>query len=240
MSDRPQPIKTTHSVQVERGVREHQNADRLQQRKPLDAFEARHNPVEATYARREGERLMQPPEGIVGAGSTEVMPPISTWPTRTNERFYIIDTLDNPNIINVDASEVRSTLALRAGSLSLALDAAQSTQAANGIEKALAHQTALTHFHGMKLLELLENQYGPRLPPVEIARIANAAARLFEVSQSAALAQQKFRTGGTQRVEVQYQQVHVSGGQAVVTNTLQPRRRRTGRARASTGGRRSK
>lgn len=239
MSGRPQPIKTTHSVQVERGVREHLNADRLQQRKPLDAFEARHNPIEAVYARQEGERLMQPPEGLVGAGSTEVMPPVSSWPTKTNERFYIIDTLDNPTVVNVDASEVRSTLALRAGSLSLALDAAQTTQAANGIEKALAHQTALCHFHGMKMLELLENQYGPNLPPVERARLANAAARLFEVSQSATLAQQKFRTGGTQRVEVQYQQVNVSGGQAVVANTLQPARRRKRRARAS-GGRRTK
>jgi hypothetical protein len=91
----------------------------------------------------------------------------------------------------------------------------------------------------MKLLELLENQYGPSLPPVERARLANAAARLFEVSQSAALAQQKFRTGGTQRVEVQYQQVNVSGGQAVVANALQPARRHRRRARAS-GGRRAK
>jgi len=53
---------------------------------------------------------------------------------------------------------------------------------------------------------------------VELTGFTNAAVRLFEASQGAALTLQKLQSGGTQRVLVQYQQqVNVSnGGQAVV------------------------
>jgi len=56
----------------------------------------------------------------------------------------------------------------------------------------------------------------------ELTRWTNAAVRLFEGSQSAALTLQKLQTGGTQRVLVQYQQqVNVgNGGQAVVARKL--------------------
>jgi hypothetical protein len=51
-----------------------------------------------------------------------------------------------------------------------------------------------------------------RVPPVEIARMTNAAARLFEVYQSACLTLLKRKAKGRQRVVVQYQQVNVGGG----------------------------
>jgi hypothetical protein len=57
------------------------------------------------------------------------------------------------------------------------------------------------------------------LPPVERARLTNAAARMFEVYQSGCLTLQKLKTGGRQRVIVQ----HVSvgpGGQAVVAGRV--------------------
>ena len=52
---------------------------------------------------------------------------------------------------------------------------------------------------------------------VELTRYTDAAVRLFEASQGAALTLQKLQSGGTQRVVVQYQQqVNVSdGGQAL-------------------------
>ena len=73
---------------------------------------------------------------------------------------------------------------------------------------------------GMELLVRLEEAV--RLPPGETARLTNAVARLFEVYQSGCLVLQKLKTGGTQRVVVQYQQrVNVAnGGQAVVAGKL--------------------
>jgi hypothetical protein len=61
-----------------------------------------------------------------------------------------------------------------------------------------------------------------RLPPGQTRRLPNALACLFEVYQSGCLVLQKLKTGGTQRVVVQYQQrVNVAnGGQAVVAGKL--------------------
>ena len=72
------------------------------------------------------------------------------------------------------------------------------------------------HFTAMKLLAVALN---PRLPPVELARLTNASARMMQVYQEALLALQRFRTGGKQTVVVQYVQVK-NGGQAVVTGNM--------------------
>jgi hypothetical protein len=54
--------------------------------------------------------------------------------------LYLLDTLEHPNLINVDASETRSTMLLHAGNgcLSLGLDLAQTVQANNSVEKWLS------------------------------------------------------------------------------------------------------
>jgi len=153
------------------------------------------------------------------------MSPIATWPKKTHARFYLIDTLEHPNVVNVDASEMRQALAPNANCLSLALDTSETVKASNSVEKMYAHQIAVGHMLGMRFAAQLEN--GPRMDPVMSARTMAAAAMAFDVSQKAGLALHKYKTGGTQRVEVQYQQANVSGGgQAVVAGKVSTKRRR--------------
>ena len=85
------------------------------------------------------------------------------------------------------------TAALDAGVLEPAMDAAVSAQAGNSIEKMLCHQIASLHFTAMRLLEQSGN---PDLPPGEVARFTNAAARLMDVYQAGCLTLQKMKTGG--------------------------------------------
>ena len=123
-----------------------------------------------------------------------------------------------PTSISVDASEHRDSCqpgwrALRGS------NAAVSTNAANSIEKMLSHQLAAARMAGMDLLGRVEQ--APNLPPVERARLTNAAARLFEAFQAGCLTLQKLNTGGRQHVVVQHQQVNVGqGGQAIVAGKL--------------------
>jgi hypothetical protein len=57
------------------------------------------------------------------------------------------------------------------------------------------------------------------MPPIEMARLSNAAARMMQVYQEAFLTLQRIRTGGKQTVVVQHVQVS-QGGQAVIAGRL--------------------
>ena len=70
----------------------------------------------------------------------------------------------------------------------------------------------------MDLLVRLEQTFVD-LPPVERARLTNAAARMFEVYQSGCLTLQKLKTRGKQRVLVQHVNVG-AGGQALVAGPV--------------------
>jgi hypothetical protein len=146
-----------------------------------------------------------------------------TWENKANEIYpgahaRIVDTLEHPSSISVGASIDRTSAALGAGLLEAAVDAAVSAQASNSIEKMLCHQMAGAHFTAMRLLERLASA---ELQPVDLARLTNAAARMMEVYQQAGLVLQKLKTGGAQRVLVQYQQVNVeAGAQAVVAGKV--------------------
>ena len=207
------------SIRAERAAQEFRKAERLERRRPVDSTDALFKPIEAQGARDEGKRLLVPPERLVGDASTELVPDHEWGVEASDERWSIIGTLSEPTSISVDASEHRAAVASRAGVLSAALDAAVSTNAANSIEKMLSHQLAAAHMAGMDLLGRVEQ--APNLPPVERARLANAAARLFEAFQAGCLTLQKLKTGGRQHVVVQHQQVNVGqGGQAIVAGKL--------------------
>jgi hypothetical protein len=215
------------SVRAELAAQEFRKADRLVHRRARDSTDALFKPIEAQCARDEGERMLAPPENLVGDVHTELVPDHEWGVEATDERWSIIGTLSEPTSISVDASEHRATVASRAGVLSAALDAAVSTNAANSIEKMLSHQLAAAHMAGMDLLGRVEQ--ASNLPPVERARLTNAAARLFEVFQAGCLTLQKLKTGGRQHVVVQHQQVNVGqGGQAIVTGKLGRRSRNRG------------
>ena len=133
----------------------------------------------------------------------------------------LVDTVrEKPSMLAAEASESR--LRLTGNAMVLAADMAQSIQARNSPEKALAHQLATLHRLGMlaagKASDLLE-RHGTlnQATSIEAARQMNAAARMFGAYQDGFVALDKIRRGGKQTVRVVHQHVAVApGGQAVV------------------------
>jgi hypothetical protein len=173
---------------------------------------------EADKFRHLGQALLEPTTPTPVAHGEAV----SYDAVKASDRFDaggIIETLEkDPTTVAIGASGRRSQAAERVDVLEAALDASTSAQASNSIEKMLCHQMAAAHFTAMRLLEKSDN---PLLPPVEVARLTNAAARQMDVYQAACLTLLKLKSKGAQRVVVQYQQVNVNeGGQAVVAGRM--------------------
>lgn len=183
--------------------------------------------AEARLARARAGELLTPAAPLAVSAGEAV-----TWENQVDECFLgaharIVDTLESPNTISVGASSRRTSAAMGAGVLEAAVDAAASAQASNSIEKMLCHQLAGAHFTAMRLFERATQD---RLLPGEVARFTNAAAGLMDVYQGACLTLQKLKSGGTQRVLVQHQQVNVGpGGQAVVAGHVSGGSRARGR-----------
>jgi hypothetical protein len=220
---------------AELASREAQKADHLEARPAFDKTDAFHKRLEANRARAESERLMDcVPATLVGSPETELVPALEGDGQAPIARLTMIDTLAVPDVISVDASEQRAMGAHRAGVLSAALDTAKSARARNPIEKMLCHQLAALHDAGMDLLiRFRETQSFGNLQIADVVRLTNGAARCFDSYHNGCLALQKLKTGGTQRVLVQHQQlVNVEkGGQAIVARKFNkgsrtPRRRR--------------
>lgn len=219
------------SAVAARATHELRKADKLERRRAFDPVDARFKVQETLQARTDGERLLARTERLIGDASLELVPALkSPEATVSHDRLHVLSTLQEPDVISVDASEHRAHAATRAGVLSAALDAAVSVGARNSLEKMIAHQTAAAHHAGMELLGRLADGASNRLPPVELARLTNAAARLFEVAQGACLTVQRMNTGGKQHVVMQH--VSVSpGGQAVVAGRVEGGRRCRGQDR---------
>jgi hypothetical protein len=217
------------AVTAAHAAREFRRAEKLDARRAFDGVDAQFKSQEAANARADGARLLVPPARLVGDARLELAPAPGLEQAVSPARMVLLCTLDEPNVIAIDASEHRAEAASRAGVLSPALDAAKSAGADNSLEKMMAHQVAATHHAGMDLLGLVANAV-TTLPPVERARLTNAAARMFDVSQSACLTLQRLKTGGTQTVTVQHVNVtHVApGGQAVVAGRVEGGRGRRG------------
>ncbi len=196
--------------QGERAIRAHLKATRAATKKPGSLNEAVSNRMDEVLARKDAETLLKPPENLVHACGEAI---------RTNFRLpHIVDTLQESNMIGVVASEHRLDLAACVGSrvAESAVDAAQSAQAGNSLEKMLCHQMAAIHRAAMKLVARSLDMHEE---PVEMARLSNAAARAMQVYQEGLLTLQKLRTGGKQTVVVQHVQVS-EGGQAVITGSM--------------------
>jgi ParB-like chromosome segregation protein Spo0J len=152
----------------------------------------------------------------------------------------------------------RLGLANQAGSLSLALDAADTIQAQDSLEKMLVHQMAVLHSGMMRAAARMNEELDaagvidPKVAAgmfdlnkreaaeaanVRACRLAGAISRLSATYQQGLLTLQRKRTGGNQQVTVKHihQQVNVTqGGQAVVAGDKVTSRTR-GR-RGSDGG----
>src|SRR5271166_256850 len=206
----------------ELGIRAYQRASRAAAKKAETLNEAVSNNMDERLARLEAENLLKPPEELVNLCGETIQPDFRLP--------HLVDTLQNPNMVNVIASEHRVDLASVVGSrvVEAAVDAAESAQAGNSLEKMLCHQMAAMHRAAMKQLACCLNS---NLPPVEMARLSNAAARMMQVYQEALLTLQKIRTGGKQVVVVQHVQVS-QGGQAVIAGSMEA----GDRGRANVGG----
>jgi len=162
---------------------------------------------------------------------------------RKNRCDPLVDTVAHPDNVTAEASRDRLGLASQAGSLSLALDAADTIQAQDSLEKMLVHQMAVLHYGMMRATgqmnwELDVNDPNKReAANVRACRLAGAISRMSATYQQGLLTLQRKRTGGNQQVTVKHihQQVNVTqGGQAVVAGDKVTSRTR-GR-RGSDGG----
>jgi hypothetical protein len=169
---------------------------------------------------------------------------------------HLIDTVAHPDYVTAEASRDRLALASQAGSLSLALDAADTIQAQDALEKMLVHQMAVLHY-GMTTARMnkeLDAAGGTAIDAagdkrdltagereaanVRACRLAGAISRMSATYQQGLLTLQRKRTGGNQQVAVKHihQQVNVTeGGQAVVAGDKVMSRTR-GRRRSDGGG----
>lgn len=128
---------------------------------------------------------------------------------------FLRDTLTCPDLAAVEASFDRSRLLLGAGTdvAAMGVDAADSIQARNSLEKMLAHQLAATH---KLVMEQMGMVYVREERDTQAKRLT-AIARCLTAYQQGLLTLRKLRQNGNQRILVQY--VNVSeGGQAVIGN----------------------
>ena len=174
------------------------------------------------FDRLADELLVLPGPPDIGTGGEVVREQVHGLGAK---RRNIRDTLrEGPDQIAEEASVRRTDLLMQPGfdCLALAVDTAESIGAANGLEKMLAHQMAVTHEAALRLMDrALSYEAGGRSmregDSIEACRLANSAARLMSCFQDGIAALQRLRTGGTQTVTVQHVTV-ASGGQAVVGN----------------------
>jgi hypothetical protein len=168
---------------------------------------------------------------------------------------HLVDTVTHPDYVTAEASRDRLGLASQAGSLSLALDAADTVQAQDSLEKMLVHQMAALHSGMMRATARMNQELdaaggtaidaagdkrdltaGEReAANVRACRLAGAISRMSATYQQGLLTLQRKRTGGNQQVTVKHihQQVNVTeGGQAVVAgDKVTSRARGAGKAR---------
>ena len=168
----------------------------------IDAAEFHYTMAES-LARKASELLTVSGDMTLGVGGEVV-----------REKF-VRDTLAEPTAVNTTASAYRLDRLEDAGVLAPGLDAAQSIDAPNSLEKMLAHQMALCHEQAFKLATQADLEQNT----VEKVRLINASARMQKAFQDAFLCLNRIRTGGTQRVIVQHVQVN-DGGQAVVAGQV--------------------
>jgi len=98
------------------------------------------------YYNDQTNELMQP-ETLPVIAHGEVVPVDDS-----TAAFIVNDTLEDPDSTAVDASIERTNLLQEAGALEIGIDAASSIQAQNSLERMLAHQMALCHVNGMRLM----------------------------------------------------------------------------------------
>src|SRR5215207_3652081 len=184
------------------------------------------NPCDLETAKRwEGRAFADLPDPVHSIGG-ELVPAEAEHRHGCSLRNAVAD----PSYITADASKSRLDLAFDAGVLETGLDAAETIEARNSLEKMMAHQMAAQHSSIMRLsaqlnrcIERMEagrhHDEARERANVQGARLAGAIARMSGAYQSGMMTMQRLRSGGTQRLIVQHVTV-TEGGQAVVAGQL--------------------
>ena len=195
-----------------------------------EAASKRGDPLNAVRCKRAAElreRVATAPQYMTDIGVGGELVPASTL-GENSRALQFADTVQNPNYVTVDASRDRLDLAHEAAALESALDASESINATNSLEKMLAHQLAAGHRSAMKLVAEMNRQTGylanvrgseqDRMN-VQVTRLAGATARMMTAFQQGLVTLQRLRTGGQQVVTVQHVEVR-DGGQAIVAGRM--------------------
>lgn len=127
----------------------------------------------------------------------------------------LMDTLAAPGASAFDASANRLELLTNMGTdvAAMAMDAADSVQAANSLEKMLAHQLAVCHEVAMRYVTKASFDQDPS----NSVRMMNLALRSMGTFQKGLLTMKSLRGTGQQCITVQHVTVE-GGGQAVIGN----------------------
>jgi len=179
----------------------------------------------------ERSRMSLPPAIVEVGNGGEIAPvaQLGLTPYNGNDVALFRNTVTDGSYLAAGASRDRLQLAHEANVLETALDAAETAQADNSLEKMLAHQLAAAHHSAMKLDAQLNHHIGSMngvisdkvlaARNVEVARLANSTARMMAAFQQGLLTLQRLKSGGHQVVTVQHVTVG-EGGQAVITGQM--------------------
>ena len=96
----------------------------------------------------------------------------------------------------------------------MALDAAETIQADNSLEKMLAHQLAVCHDGAMRFASKAQLEQDPQ----HMVRLMNLANRSMETFQKGLLTWKRLHGTGEQRIVIQHVNV-TQGGQAVISQS---------------------
>lgn len=127
---------------------------------------------------------------------------------------FLRDTLATPGLAALDASADRLDLisAMGAEITAMALDASDTIQAGNSLEKMLAHQLAALHHASMRYL----GKAALEQDQIHEVRMVNLSIRSMETFQKGLLTLKRLRGTGEQRITIQHVNVN-DGGQAVIS-----------------------
>ena len=146
--DTPLPSCQSGPSRAARAVRAAQIATRLENRPAFDVTDDVLKQLEARHSREEAQQLLRPDRELVrGAGE------VAQRPAPDSVRgAFLVNTLELPNMIGVEASEQRTDDLMHLDILAPGLDAAETAQAGNSLEKMLCHQMAAAHHAAMRLI----------------------------------------------------------------------------------------
>ncbi|HEY7388849.1 MAG TPA: hypothetical protein VH640_10085 [Bryobacteraceae bacterium] len=172
--------------------------------------------IQSKYAQQEGEALLKPSGEVIQYDQANEAVHFDPENTEFDlDRAILLETLKNPDMLSIDASEQRMESALKARVLAPALDAVKAADAKDSLSKMLVQHMTAAHFSAMKCIERSNND---RLPPMELARLLNTAGRLMESYSRGLIALLRLKTGGKQTVLVQH--INVTAREAVVAQHI--------------------